>query len=166
MTAVKCMVMTTKICHAEGCERPKVHGRGHLYCEQCAPVVKATVKRALNEAWLVANPHYNTPQETRRRRLFYRWGMTPEAFDALLASQDGRCANPGCRTDDPGRHGFHIDHDHNCCPPMKSCGKCIRGLLCGPCNRAAGYAHDDADVLRGLADYIAGVGRAQVVEQR
>lgn len=27
-----------------------------------------------------------------------------------------------------------VDHDHACCPSAKSCGKCIRGLLCDYCN--------------------------------
>jgi hypothetical protein len=31
-----------------------------------------------------------------------------------------------------------IDHDHTCCPGERSCGKCIRGVLCMQCNTNIG----------------------------
>lgn len=54
---------------------------------------------------------------------------------------------------------LHIDHDHDCCdfPPNKgkqSCGQCVRGWLCSPCNRSLGALRDCPERLRGLADYI------------
>lgn len=47
-----------------------------------------------------------------------------------------------------------VDHDHNCCPGGKSCGRCVRGLICGTCNAAAGMMRDDPRLTRALAAYL------------
>lgn len=35
--------------------------------------------------------------------------------------------------------GLCVDHDHRCCSGPRSCGACVRGYLCGPCNKAEGF---------------------------
>lgn len=47
-----------------------------------------------------------------------------------------------------------VDHDHGCCPGKESCGNCVRGFLCSPCNLALGLMRDDPDRLRTAASYI------------
>jgi predicted Zn-ribbon and HTH transcriptional regulator len=47
-----------------------------------------------------------------------------------------------------------IDHDHRCCPTIKTCGKCVRGILCSNCNTSAGLQGDSSSNLRALADYL------------
>lgn len=48
-----------------------------------------------------------------------------------------------------------VDHDHACCPHSRySCGKCVRGLICSPCNTAAGMLGDDVKLARVLASYL------------
>ena len=54
----------------------------------------------------------------------------------------------------PRAHGAHIDHDHGCCPGGRSCGRCIRGLLCNRCNTALRNFRDNAQILRKAADYV------------
>jgi len=94
------------------------------------------------------------PEVVRSRHLKYKFGMTGDDYDQMLAAQGGVCKV--CRTDVPGGRGakFHIDHDRACCPGHKSCGECIRGLLCSSCNVILGLAKDDPERLRGLVDYI------------
>lgn len=47
-----------------------------------------------------------------------------------------------------------VDHDHSCCPGNKSCGGCIRGLICHSCNVAEGFLRGDPQRAYALADYM------------
>ena len=49
---------------------------------------------------------------------------------------------------------LHIDHDHACCPGARSCGKCLREILCFSCNNALGLMEDRAEVAYALGDYL------------
>lgn len=83
------------------------------------------------------------------RRWFYN--LTPDKFDSMVIAQLGRCANALC--DEPLDH---VDHDHSCCSGERSCGECVRGLLCRRCNLTLGNANDDAERLLGLVGYLRG----------
>ena len=84
---------------------------------------------------------------------YVNFGLTREQFDLLFAQQDGRCAI--CRTDDPGTRFWCVDHDHSCCGDGgKSCGRCIRGILCQRCNRVLGLAQDSIERLSRSIEYL------------
>lgn len=94
-------------------------------------------------------------QKDYARRLKSRWNISLEQYEDMLKKQDYSCAI--CGTDDPGggRARFCVDHDHSCCKEaMKSCGSCIRGLLCISCNRILGLAHDKMYLLASAASYL------------
>lgn len=78
---------------------------------------------------------------------FKRHGVTPERYAAAMLKG---CEICGTKT------ALHIDHDHKCCPPEKfrKCGKCVRGFLCGGCNRALGMLRDDPAVVAKAAKYL------------
>jgi hypothetical protein len=100
-----------------------------------------------------AAKHKDQRKITLRRwylKTFFNW--TVEGFDNLLREQGGGCAVCGTTTF-YGR-GWHIDHDHRCCPGKKSCGKCIRGILCQKCNAALGLVDDNSAVLIKAAVYL------------
>lgn len=45
-----------------------------------------------------------------------------------------------------------IDHDHSCCSGAgRSCGKCVRGALCGNCNNMLGHAKTRENLIRGAS---------------
>lgn len=91
----------------------------------------------------------------RESDLWKNYRLRPADYDALLAAQGGCCAI--CGTTEPGGRGaWHVDHDHNCCPTSaKSCGKCVRGLLCAGCNGLLGWSGESVSTLLAAADYIA-----------
>lgn len=86
---------------------------------------------------------------TRRYSLMSKFGITPEQFDEMLDGQGGVCAI--CKEPPaPGGRPFHVDHDHDhdCCPSaVKTCGRCIRGVLCESCNFGLGQFKDSVDAL-------------------
>lgn len=58
------------------------------------------------------------------------------------------------RTDQP----LHVDHDHSCCDrddaPCRSCGYCVRGVLCSSCNWGLGKFRDDETILSRAISYL------------
>jgi Recombination endonuclease VII len=85
--------------------------------------------------------------EYHLRRTF---GLSIEQFNQMLSDQEGKCKL--CR--DVLYKTPCVDHDHSCCPGKKSCGKCIRGLLCFSCNTALGNLKDDVIRLQLAIDYL------------
>lgn len=81
----------------------------------------------------------------RENRLRLRYGLTSEKYSTLLALQGDCCAI--CRTIAP-THGrrLAVDHDHDT--------GAVRGLLCGPCNRAIGYLGDSPDRVAAALFYL------------
>lgn len=114
------------------------HGGGR----QCKACHAARARKPMSEA-----------EKARRRagdrfyRLWERFGMTRQMFDAMLAEQDGRCAicctvfNESSPTTKP-----QVDHDHET--------GYVRGLLCLRCNNGIGAMNDDIDRLHSAIAYL------------
>jgi hypothetical protein len=137
-------------------------------CDAC----KKRSGAALAAAWAKRHPErrrefktrYNTSFKgkaassayNREVGRFLKYGIDPGWVEAKLLAQDGRCAI--CLAEKPGgRHEtWNIDHDHSCCPGSRSCGKCVRGLLCMECNQGLGKFDDDPQRLIRAAAYLTG----------
>lgn len=103
---------------------------------------------ARQRAYAAANP------DIIRNQRLKKYALTLDDYDRMLEEQLGLCANPGCFNEPTADKRFHVDHDHFCCDGKRSCGKCVRGLLCRACNLALGYVQDDIKRLQGLIDYL------------
>lgn len=82
----------------------------------------------------------------RTNTLKRRYSITVEDYSRMLAEQGGGCAI--CKSSDPknGKKNLCVDHCH-------STGR-VRGLLCGPCNRALGCFYDDISSLKRAISYL------------
>lgn len=122
-------------------------------CTACGPASRLRLKDGYFKCARAANSFISPNKRENERLRLYR--IRSEIYDALLASQGGKCAI--CKTDKPGGNpgnSFCIDHDHSCCPGKKSCGECIRGLLCNGCNTGIGLLKDNPTITQAATDYL------------
>jgi len=81
-----------------------------------------------------------------------KYGLDRDTYVDLEKEQNGVCKI--CGEKEIYNKRLSIDHDHTCCEVGKSCGKCIRGLLCSRCNKALGMINDDIVLLQKMIDYL------------
>jgi len=78
-------------------------------------------------------------------RLWHRYGITEDQYNAMSASQGGVCvickSPPG-----PPWNLLVIEHDH-------ATGK-VRGLTCQPCNIVIGMSKESPETLEAVAAYL------------
>ena len=95
---------------------------------------------------------YDGGGKSRGRSLRRKYGLSLSQYDALLLEQGGVCAI--CETAPVNGRSLSVDHDHSCCPGSATCGDCIRGLLCPPCNSGIGHLGDSAERVASAALYL------------
>lgn len=102
--------------------------KGLTYCTTCSPLLK-------------------------RIRHLSNYGLSVEQYHEMLEKQNYSCKI--CRGhEDSFRVRMSVDHDHSCCAGTKSCGKCVRGLLCSSCNMMLGNAKDNLEILQRAILYL------------
>ncbi|MHB8490621.1 MAG: endonuclease domain-containing protein [Solirubrobacteraceae bacterium] len=75
-----------------------------------------------------------------------------------MAAQQGVCAI--CKQPETATHQtgwvrrLSVDHDHACCPGNRSCGNCVRGLLCSRCNNVLGSMRDSVELIDAMSLYL------------
>jgi len=102
--------------------------KGLSYCNTCSPLLYRT-------------------------RLVEKYGITIDQYHQMLEDQGYACKI--CKREEKtNKARLSIDHNHDCCPGGKSCGSCVRGLLCTNCNMSLGNAQDSIEILQQMIDYL------------
>jgi len=150
----------SKVCNGRGAYRERVGFPEPWPCNWCGTVFDPnTFRRARPGRMRFCSPFCRT-----KAVVLSSYNVTGERLFKMLADQGGECAT-GCGTPlslmVPRGHpeAVQVDHDHGCCPEgAKSCGECIRGLLCPPCNQSLGWLEsggaDPLIRLRAIESYI------------
>lgn len=88
---------------------------------------------------------YSKDAPRRSKWLWRTYGLTVEQFEALLLSQDGRCAI--CENEiEPDDPRTHVDHCHET--------GAVRGILCHWCNVGIGSLREDLLILSNAIKYL------------
>lgn len=88
--------------------------------------------------------------ELSRQKLY---GISPEQYQHMLKEQDYKCSI--CLTELLQQvRSPAVDHDHSCCSGAKSCGRCVRGIICFNCNGGLGNFKDDISSLMAAVEYM------------
>jgi Recombination endonuclease VII len=99
--------------------------------------------------WRRENVDKVRPME-KKSQLLTKYGLTMEAFKAMLAAQNGQCAI--CLreiliwADGKISRTACVDHDHET--------NAVRALLCGSCNSGVGHFGDDPKTIDAAAAYL------------
>lgn len=143
------------------CGGPKDGGRGRRLCAPCTvagSVYCPGCQTVKDRTEFYPAPSRSTGLTTYCKRCAVdrnrdaRFSLPLGTLQRMYEDQGGCCA---ICAEPMTIDAAHIDHDHNCCPARaRSCGRCVRSLLCRGCNLGVGMFGDDPDRLIAAAAYL------------
>lgn len=148
--------------HCVTCGKPKSPSDSHTECSKCRSSGKVCVTCGVNPTFANRTQCWNclsadgTYAAAVRNKLY---GLSPGQYERMLERQGGVCAICGQPEKSVSKstgktYPLATDHDRSCCPGNRSCGTCVRELICRNCNVMLGMARDNAGVLRMAAQYL------------
>ena len=131
--------------------------KGSHWCKACKKAYDIIYRKTLRSL-------NRTKEKMYGEHTYRKYKLRIEDLADMVKSQGGKC--PICTRDlpdvfnfDEKKYNLVVDHDHACCPGEKSCGKCVRGILCRDCNLLLGHAKDNKATLKNAIKYLGKGGK-------
>lgn len=149
--------------HCVTCGRPKSAGdKKHSECGACRALGRICTTCGINPTYQNRKECWEclTADGTRAAQIRDRiYSLPPGWFDQKMTEQGGKCRICGqpeksVNSKTGKAYPLAVDHDRSCCPGDRSCGKCLRGLVCRNHNVMLGMANDDPAILRAAIEYL------------
>lgn len=118
-----------------------VYEEGLKCCPHCAKIY--------HSKWQIINKVRHKGYQIKTQ-----YNITLPEKQKLYNRQNNKCLFFDFCGNAPNLLSVNIDHDHKCCPNIKSCGKCIRGLLCTSCNTFLGKIERHPGLIKSMLIYI------------
>jgi len=120
----------SKKCMLEDCDVSH-YGKGYCRPHYARLVRNGTVDRLNNQIHVDKEYLYEGTRVLARREydLLAKYKMSLQEY-----KERSEAGCEICRV--KSSHNLHVDHDHNCCNGIITCGKCVRGVICPGCNMA------------------------------
>lgn len=129
----------------------KLKSNGYLssFCKTCSASYQKEYQEKNKEKIKEKKKHYHT--QTKEYRRWYtikmRYGITKEEYEAILLSQNNKCAI--CENTKSGHKNTDemvVDHCHKT--------QKVRGLLCNRCNTLLGLIDDNPEFMQNISKYL------------
>jgi len=114
-------------------------------CKDCEKEKNKSYYSTNPDYWRMYNRDNLSPEDSFVRGLWAKYRISMERYIDLSKNGCNVCGS---------FERLSVDHDHGCCAGRKSCGKCVRGILCHKCNVAEGMMDSDLDRIILLANYL------------
>lgn len=155
-TCLECQESKSLSCFYKDKRRKDKHG---IYCKQCWALKYASTDEHLLARRLAVKRHWDKKsgtlefkQQRRINQLKYLYCLSIEQYNSMLEKQDYKCGI--CLSLFDEKNKPRVDHDHHCCKGNRSCGECVRELLCRSCNHLIGECSENIDTLNNAILYL------------